>query len=33
MARGLFAVLEDELSGEIVPENAEQQERVEELEA
>lgn len=33
MARGLFAVLEDELSGEIVPENTEQQERVEELEA
>jgi cell division septum initiation protein DivIVA len=33
MARGLFAILEDELSGEIVPENAEQRERVEELEA
>lgn len=33
MARGLFAVLEDELSEEIVPENTEQQERVEELEA
>ncbi len=33
MARGLFAVLEDELSAEIVPENTEQQERVEELEA
>ena len=33
MARGLFAILEDELSSEIVPENAEQQERVEELEA
>lgn len=33
MARGLFAVLEDELSAKIVPENTEQQERVEELEA